>query len=172
MEAIRAFADRGGYVLGICNGFQILQEAGMLPGAMLRNRGLKFVCRHVHVRVERRSAFSSFYKPGRALRMPIAHNEGNFFAAPEELKRLEENGQVVFRYCSEAGDVTEGANPNGSRNNIAGVINESGNVLGMMPHPERASEACLGSTDGKGVFLSVFQSVLERQIGSISGPVR
>jgi phosphoribosylformylglycinamidine synthase I len=172
MDSIRAFASGGGYVLGICNGFQILQEAGLLPGAMLRNRGLKFICRRVSMRVERRSAFTSFYKPGRVLRIPIAHNEGNFYASPEDLGRLEQNGQVIFRYCSEAGEISDASSPNGSLNNIAGVTNEAGNVLGMMPHPERASESCLGSTDGKGVFLSLFQSVLDRRIAAAEGQGR
>jgi phosphoribosylformylglycinamidine synthase I len=166
MAAVREFAAAGGYVLGICNGFQILQEAGMLPGAMLRNRGLKFVCRYVQVLVERKSAFSRFYEPGQVLRIPIAHNEGNYFAAPEDLRRLENQGQVVFRYCSATGRVSDAANPNGSLNNIAGVTNEAGNVLGMMPHPERASEACLGSIDGRGVFLSLLQEVQEGRAGS------
>jgi phosphoribosylformylglycinamidine synthase subunit PurQ / glutaminase len=159
MDGIKAFARNGGYVLGICNGFQILQEAGLLPGAMLRNRGLKFICRHVHIRVERLSPFSSAYAPAQVLRIPIAHNEGNFFAAAEDLDRLERNGQVIFRYCSSDGTVDEGGNPNGSLNNIAGVANEAGNVMGMMPHPERASEGCLGSADGKSVFLSVMKAV-------------
>jgi len=171
MDAIRSFAAGGGYVLGICNGFQILQECGLLPGAMLRNQGLKFICRHVNLRVERRSLFSRFYEPGEVLRIPIAHNEGNFFAAPDDLQRLEKNGQVIFRYCAEYGKVTDSANPNGSLNNIAGITNEAGNVLGMMPHPERASESCLGSVDGRGVFLSVFQSVQERARGGAAGGI-
>jgi len=162
MEGVRAFAARGGLVLGICNGFQILQEAGLLPGAMLRNRGLKFICRHVHIRVERTSRFSSAYEPGEILRIPIAHNEGNFYASEAEMKRLEDNGQVVFRYCSPAGELGDAWNPNGSLHGIAGVINEGGNVLGMMPHPERASEAVLGSSDGKRVFVSLIRAAEER----------
>lgn len=157
MESVRDFAARGGYVLGICNGFQILQEAGLLPGAMLRNRGLKFICRYAHVRVERSTPFSGFYQPGQVLRIPIAHNEGSFFAAPDDLERLERNGQVVFRYCAPAGDVDDAHNPDGSLHNIAGICSDAGNVLGMMPHPERASESCLGSIDGRGVFLSLLQ---------------
>jgi phosphoribosylformylglycinamidine synthase len=162
MEAIRSFAAGGGLVLGICNGFQILQEAGLLPGAMLRNRGLKFICRHVDLRVERLSAFTACYTPGQVLRIPIAHNEGSFYAAPEDLARLESNGQVLFRYCSREGEVTDQANPNGSLNGIAGVSNERGNVVGMMPHPERASEGCLGSEDGRGVFASLLAAASGR----------
>jgi phosphoribosylformylglycinamidine synthase I len=162
MEAIGRFAERGGFVLGICNGFQILQEAGLLPGAMLRNRGLKFICRHVDVRVERLSAFSCAYSVGKVLSIPIAHNEGNFYASTEDLERLERNGQVVFRYCTPEGRLSDTSNPNGSLNCIAGVINEGGNVMGIMPHPERASERCLGSEDGRGVFTSLLQSVRGR----------
>ena len=159
MEGVRDFARRGGYVLGICNGFQILQEAGLLPGAMLRNRGLKFICRPVHLRVERVTGFTCALSPGQVLCVPIAHNEGNFYASRADLDRLERNGQVVFRYCSPAGEVTEADNPNGSLNGIAGISNERGNVLGMMPHPERASEASLGSEDGRNIFVSVLQKI-------------
>jgi phosphoribosylformylglycinamidine synthase len=156
MEAVGAFAREGGHVLGICNGFQILQEAGLLPGAMLRNRGLKFVCRHVRLRVERSDTpFTQAYRAGQVLSLPIAHNEGNFYASPDELERLERNGQVLLRYATERGEAIDAGNPNGSLHNIAGILNEAGNVLGMMPHPERASETCLGSEDGKGVFLSL-----------------
>jgi phosphoribosylformylglycinamidine synthase len=162
MEGVRAFAARGGFVLGICNGFQILQEAGLLPGAMLRNRGLKFICRHVHIRVERLTPFSSAYAPGEILRIPIAHNEGNFYASEGDMKRLEDNGQVIFRYCSPSGELGDAWNPNGSLHNIAGVMNEGGNVLGMMPHPERASEPVLGSADGMRVFVSLLRAAEER----------
>ncbi len=155
MEEVRRFARTGGFVLGICNGFQILQEAGLLPGAMLRNRGLKFICRHVHIRVERRTPFSSVYKVGEVLRIPIAHNEGNFYASDEEVDRLERNGQVLFRYCSPEGEVNDRWNPNGSLHNIAGVMNAGQNIMGMMPHPERASESCLGSEDGRRLFESL-----------------
>jgi phosphoribosylformylglycinamidine synthase subunit PurQ / glutaminase len=159
MEGVRRHAERGGLVLGICNGFQILQEAGLLPGAMLRNRGLKFICRYVDLRVERGdTAFSRTYQPGQVVRMPIAHNEGNFYASPEELERLEGKGQVLFRYCSRSGAVDDKDNPNGSLNNIAGITNEAGNVMGLMPHPERAAEACLGSADGRKVFISLLES--------------
>ncbi len=155
MEEVRRFAKTGGFVLGICNGFQILQEAGLLPGAMLRNRGLKFICRHVYIRVERRTPFSSAYKVGEVLRIPIAHNEGNFYASDEEVDWLERNGQVLFRYCSPEGEVNDRWNPNGSLHNIAGVMNAGQNIMGMMPHPERASESCLGSEDGRRLFESL-----------------
>ena len=162
MEGVRKHAERGGLVLGICNGLQILQEAGLLPGAMLRNRDLKFICRHVDLKVERNDTpFSRAYQRGQVVRMPIAHNEGNFYVSPDELERLEGKGQVLLRYCSPAGVIDDGANPNGSLNNIAGVTNEAGNVMGMMPHPERASEICLGSEDGKKVFLSLLKTVTE-----------
>jgi len=160
MEGVRRHAERGGLVLGICNGFQILQEAGLLPGAMLRNRGLKFICRYVDLRVERGdTAFSRAYERAQVVRMPIAHNEGNFYASPEELERLERKGQVLFRYCSPSGVVDDKGNPNGSLNNIAGITNEAGNVMGLMPHPERASEPCLGSDDGRKVFTSLLEAV-------------
>ncbi len=148
MEEVARHAKRGGKVIGICNGFQILTEAGLVPGTLLRNRSLKFICQEVELEVvSNRSAFTSQLTPGATLRMPIAHAEGNFFADEDTLKRLEDNGQVAFRYKE---------NPNGAAHDIAGVTNEAGNVLGMMPHPERACEAALGSTDG----LKIFQSLL------------
>jgi phosphoribosylformylglycinamidine synthase I len=162
MAGVREFALAGGYVLGICNGFQILQEAGLLPGAMLRNRGLKFICRPVAIRVERVSAFTCAYTPGQVLMVPIAHNEGNFYSDAGELSALERNGQVLFRYCTAQGEVADDVNPNGSLNNIAGISNQRGNVMGMMPHPERASEACLALEDGRGVFASLVRSIENR----------
>lgn len=163
MDAVREFARRGGLVVGICNGFQILQEAGLLPGAMLRNRGLKFLCKTVTLRVERADTpFTSAYTRGQILRIPIAHNEGNFYADSKEMQRLERNGQVLFRYSGPGGEVEDNYNVNGSLNNIAGIMNDNGNVMGMMPHPERASEAALGSEDGKGVFFSLLRSVRDR----------
>lgn len=156
MMTVKKFADQNGLVIGICNGFQILLEAGMLPGAMQRNRSLKFQCQDVRLRVE--SAQGPFTKKttkGQVLRIPIAHGEGNYFADPNTLAELNKNGQVVFRYCDEKGDTTDAANPNGSVENIAGITNRQGNVLGMMPHPERASEAILGSEDGKVIFESI-----------------
>jgi len=156
MPAIRGFAESGGLVLGICNGFQVLLEAGLLPGAMLRNRGLKYRCEHIYVRVERTDTpFSREAKTGQVLRIPIGHGEGNYFAPPDVLARLEANRQVVFRYTSPDGELSDSWNPNGSLNAIAGICNERGNVLGMMPHPERACEAILGGTDGLVVLKSV-----------------
>ena len=160
MTAVKAFAAAGGPVLGICNGFQILLEAGMLPGAMLRNRGLKFRCEHVHVRVEQTNTpFTSVCRPRQVLKIPIAHGEGNYFTTLEGLRRLEQNRQIVFRYVDAAGVVTDEANPNGSVDSIAGICNETRNVVGLMPHPERACELSVGSADGLVVFQSVVASV-------------
>jgi phosphoribosylformylglycinamidine synthase I len=160
MASIREFADRGGPVLGICNGFQILLEAGLLPGAMLKNRELKYRCEHVHVRVEQTDTpFSLKGQRGQVLRIPIGHGEGNYFAPPEMLERIEANRQVILRYCSPAGDIGDEWNPNGSLHGIAGLCNEQRNVVGMMPHPERACEAALGSTDGLVILESVLSAV-------------
>ena len=159
MNDVVAFARRGGPVLGICNGFQILCEAGLLPGALIRNRSLKFESRTVHVRIENASTlYTSGYRLGDILRIPIAHGEGNYLADEETLARLEGEGHIVFRYVDETGAVTEDANPNGSARSIAGLVNGAGNVMGMMPHPERAVEEILGSTDGTGVFTSLARS--------------
>ncbi len=156
MDAVADFARDGGIVLGICNGFQILCEAGLLPGALLRNASLKFVSRDVYVRVETDGTpFTSDYVPGQVLRIPIAHADGNYHADEATLDRLVEEGRVVFRYSDRNGEPTPGSNPNGSARDIAGIVSEDGNVLGMMPHPERAVEAVLGSTDGLGVFTSL-----------------
>jgi phosphoribosylformylglycinamidine synthase len=156
MGPVADFARAGGPVLGICNGFQILLEAGLLPGAMLRNRDLKFHCEHVHVRVERTDTpFTGKATPGQVLKLPIAHGEGNYFADPDVVQSLEAAGRVVFRYCEEDGKVTDRGNPNGSVNNIAGICNEARNVVGLMPHPERACEPVLGSADGLLLFESV-----------------
>src|SRR5882757_2866137 len=160
MREVRAFADRGGPVLGICNGFQILLEAGLLPGAMLRNRGLKFRCEQVHLRVEQiDTPFTSACRKGQVLQLPIAHGEGNYFAEPDLLARLEQNRQVIFRYASATGEITAEANPNGSAAAIAGLCNEARNVVGLMPHPERACESILGSADGLVIYESVVQSM-------------
>jgi phosphoribosylformylglycinamidine synthase len=159
MNAITAFAASGGPVLGICNGFQVLLEAGLLPGAMLRNRGLKFVCEHVYIRVEQiDTPFTRACRPGQVLRMPIAHGEGNYFTTPEGLRKLEENRQVVFRYVTAGGEVTDDANPNGSIESIAGVCSERRNVVGLMPHPERSCELSVGSADGLALFDSVLNA--------------
>lgn len=158
MASVEKFARSGGLVLGICNGFQILLEAGLLPGAMLRNDSLQFRCHYVNLRVENNETpFTSACKKGEVLRIPIAHNEGNYYADNDTIQRIEKNGQVVFRYCDESGNVVPSANPNGSINNIAGICNEERNVLGMMPHPERCSESILGSTDGARIFRSVLE---------------
>ncbi len=160
MNAVRAFAERGGPVLGVCNGFQILLEAGLIPGAMLRNRSVKFQCEQVHVRVDQTDTpFTAACRPGQVLQMPIAHGEGNYFAPPDVIARLEANGQVVFRYTNAAGEVTDEANPNGSVAAIAGLCNERRNVVGLMPHPERACESALGSADGLRVFESAVESL-------------
>jgi phosphoribosylformylglycinamidine synthase len=160
MREVQAFADRGGPVLGICNGFQVLLEAGLLPGAMLRNRGLKFRCEQVHVRVEQTDTpFTSACRRGQVLQLPIAHGEGNYFAEPEVIARLEGNRQVIFRYTDSSGEAVEAANPNGSAASIAGLCNEPRNVVGLMPHPERACESILGSADGRLIFDSVVQSL-------------
>ncbi|MET0395646.1 MAG: phosphoribosylformylglycinamidine synthase subunit PurQ [Longimicrobiaceae bacterium] len=156
MREVAAFAEAGGPVAGICNGFQILCEAGLLPGALIRNRSLKFASRAVHLRVESADTpFTSAYEPGQLLRIPIAHGEGCYIAEPDVLAALEAEGRVAFRYVDAAGLETPEANPNGSLNNVAGVVNERGNVLGMMPHPERAVSDVLGSTDGMGFFRSL-----------------
>jgi phosphoribosylformylglycinamidine synthase I len=156
MATVSDFARQGGPVLGICNGFQILLEAGLLPGAMLRNRDLKFHCQHVWVRVEQiDTLFTLRASQGQVLRIPIAHGEGNYFADPDVVRHLESTGRVVFRYCDATGQVTNAANPNGSLNNIAGICNEARNVVALMPHPERACETALGSADGLVLFESV-----------------
>jgi phosphoribosylformylglycinamidine synthase len=160
MSEVREFAGRGGPVLGICNGFQILLEAGLLPGAMLRNKGLKYRCEHVHVRVEQTDTpFTSGTTAGRVLRIPIGHGEGNYFAPAEMLQKLEANRQVILRYTDAQGRLDEAANPNGSVNAIAGICNEQRNVVGMMPHPERACEPLLGGVDGCAIFQSVLRWV-------------
>jgi len=157
MQPIIDFANKGGLVIGICNGFQILLESGLLPGAMLRNRNLHFICKYVNLKVENtKTPFSNLYKDNQVVQIPIAHNEGNYYIDEEGLRELEENNQVVFRYSDPDGNVTEQANPNGALSNIAGIINKNGNVLGMMPHPERCSESELGFSDG----LYIFQSIL------------
>jgi len=161
MEEVRKFANRGGHVIGICNGFQILLEAGLLPGAMRRNDSLKYVCRDVHVKVENAlTPWTRKFAKGETVRIPIGHGDGNYFIDDDGKKRLEDQNQIAFRYVS-AGGVRgeEGANPNGSLSDIAGVTNARGNVLGMMPHPERLAESVLGGDDGKRLFESIIESV-------------
>ncbi len=156
MKAVESFAKGGGMVLGICNGFQILLEAGLLPGAMLRNESLKFVCRDVYVRVESEATpFTRCCNHGDVLRIPIAHAEGNYFADSDTMAMLNEEGRVVLRYCDKGGGITPEANPNGSLENVAGICSAGRNVMGMMPHPERASEAILGGADGKNILVSM-----------------
>ena len=160
MEAVADFANRGGLVLGICNGFQILQEARLLPGALLRNASCEFRCEWVHLRVEQSDcAFTLDCRPGQVLRIPISHGEGNFFADAATLESLERAGRVVFRYCAPDGRVTLAANPNGSLRNIAGISSARGNVIGMMPHPERSCEALLGGEDGLAIFRSAIHAL-------------
>jgi phosphoribosylformylglycinamidine synthase I len=161
-ESIREFAEKGGLVMGICNGFQILLELELLPGAMLPNKTLSFICKFVHLKIENnQTPFTHLYEKGEVVRIPIAHAEGNYTCSPETLKEIEENGQVVLRYSSPEGKVSEEFNPNGSLNNIAGICNKRGNVFGLMPHPERASEEILGSTDGLRMFKSMVESVVK-----------
>jgi phosphoribosylformylglycinamidine synthase len=156
MEPIKRHAASGGLVMGICNGFQVLTEAGLLPGALMRNEHLRFVSRDILLRVEEMGTpFTGELSPGQLLRMPIAHGEGNYFADEATLDELERNGQVIFRYCDSEGRITRQSNPNGSARNIAGICNRERNVLGMMPHPERCSEPLLGNTDGLGIFRSI-----------------
>jgi phosphoribosylformylglycinamidine synthase I len=156
MDAVRAFAARGGLVLAVCNGFQILCEAGLLPGVLMRNAALKFICRDVCLRVERSdSPFTRGYNAGQVIRVPVAHGEGNYVADSETLARLEGEGRVLFRYVSPAGALDPAWNVNGASNAIAGIVNEAGNVLGMMPHPENHVEAVMGATDGRGLFAGL-----------------
>ena len=157
--SVERFASNGGLVIGICNGFQLLCEAGLLPGVLLRNNHLEFRCQWADLLVENAdTAFSSICRIGQVLRIPISHGEGNYYADEDTLAMLEREGRVVFRYATPEGEVTSEANPNGSLNNIAGIVNEKGNVLGMMPHPERACEALLGSVDGNLIFQSIVDS--------------
>ena len=160
MSAVKDFAAEGKFIFGICNGFQILCEAGLLPGALIRNRDLHFICRHINLRVENRNTpFTSETELNKILSIPIAHAEGNYVCDDETFERMEENGQIVFRYCDKNGAATAEANPNGARSNIAGICNENRNVLGMMPHPERACEGLLGSNDGRGIFSSLTNAI-------------
>jgi len=160
MQSVRKFAAGGGLVLGICNGFQILTESGLLPGALMRNAGLKYICKQVHLRAETtNSPFTSLLEKGEVLQMPIGHMEGNYFCTPEELERLRSEDRIAFRYATPAGEITPEANPNGSLYNIAGILSEKRNVLGMMPHPDRSSEEILGSADGWKIFESMIEAL-------------
>lgn len=156
MQEVKEFALKGGLVLGICNGFQVLLELGLLPGAMLRNKNLKFLCQHVHIRIEdENTPFTNKGKKGQVLRIPIAHFDGNYYDSEEGIETLIKNNQIVFRFSEASGFISDEGNVNGSKESIAGIINTAGNVMGMMPHPERASEAILGSEDGKIIFQSI-----------------
>jgi phosphoribosylformylglycinamidine synthase I len=160
MQEVREFAAKGKPVLGICNGFQVLLELELLPGAMIRNKNLKFLCRHVDIRVENeKTRFTKKAKKGQVLNIPIAHFDGNYYAPPETLKTIEDGGQVVFRYCEPDGSMSEESNVNGSLHAIAGLVNKAGNVCGLMPHPERASEKILGSEDGRVILESLIESL-------------
>jgi len=161
MASVERFAASGGLVFGICNGFQVLCEAGLLPGVLMRNNHLQFRCQWTNLRVENvNTPFTSSCAPGQVLRIPISHGEGNYYADPRTLAELEANGQIAFRYCTPTGEITPEANPNGSLNNIAGITNRQGNVLGMMPHPERCCEDLLGGTDGALLFRSIVDSFM------------
>jgi len=171
MSEVQTFAAKGGPVLGVCNGFQILLEAGLIPGAMLRNRTVKFVCAQVNIRVEQTDTpFTCAARRGQVLRMPIAHGEGNYFASPDVLAKLEANRQVIFRYVTPEGEPTDEANPNGSINSIAGLCNNARNVVGLMPHPERACESSLGSADGLVLLESAVQSIKDGAFGRPDAP--
>jgi phosphoribosylformylglycinamidine synthase len=160
MQAVRRFAEAGGVVMGICNGFQILCEAGLLPGALMRNAGQRYICRQLHLRVEtNNSPFTDGLARGQVLRMPIGHMEGNYFCDGATLETLKREDRIAFRYATAAGEITAEANPNGSLENIAGVLSEGRNVLGMMPHPDRSSEALLGSADGLELFQAMARSL-------------
>jgi len=160
-EAIYEFAQKGGLVIGICNGFQILTEMHLLPGALIPNKQLKFVCKPVYLKVENdQTPFTKTLKRGQVIKIPIAHHDGNFYAPPEQLEEIERNGQVVLRYSSPEGEVSQEYNPNGSLNNIAGIVNKGGNVFGLMPHPERISEKTLGGEDGLHIWRGIIESLL------------
>ncbi len=160
MKAVKDFAEKGKFVFGVCNGFQILCEADLLPGALMRNQDLHFICRHVKVRVENeKTPYTSELERGEILSIPVAHAEGNYVCDDATFAELEAGNQIVFRYCDESGETSNEANPNGSRSNVAGICNRQGNVLGMMPHPERACEELLGSNDGRDIFRSLTNAI-------------
>ena len=161
MEKIKEFANSGGPVLGICNGFQILCESNLLPGILIRNKTLSFVCKNSNLKVNNNSKFTNLYKKDQIIKIPISHGEGNYQADKNTINKLEEENRVIFRYSSRSGDISEQYNPNGSINNIAGIINDAGNILGMMPHPEKACEKIIGSDDGLGIFSSIISSMVK-----------
>ena len=160
MNEVIRFANKGGYVLGICNGFQILLEAGLLPGVMIRNESLNFVCKDIYLKIENKeTVYTKGINGKNSLKIPVAHGEGNYFADEITLREIEDNNQIVFKYCTSDGSITNESNPNGSIMNIAGIINKKGNVLGMMPHPERSSDSVLGKTDGSLIFKSLVNNI-------------
>ncbi len=168
MTAVQDFAAAGKLVMGICNGFQILCESGLLPGALIRNSHLQYRCQWTDLRTENVSLpFTSRAHSGQVLRIPVSHYEGSYFADEATLRELEANGQIAFRYCTPSGDITQAANPNGSLNNIAGIVNRAGNILGMMPHPERACEGLVGGEDGNVIFQSIIDEVTTRMMGCV-----
>lgn len=160
MDSIMAHAQKGGFVFGVCNGFQILCESGLLPGALLHNNSRKFICKNVYIRVEAGDTVLTNAVPVKALKIPIAHGEGKYFADADTIASLKKNNQIIFKYCDEQGNITEEANPNGATDNIAGVCNAGRNVFGMMPHPERAADEFLGNTDGRSLFESILKAAL------------
>ncbi|MDQ3088587.1 MAG: phosphoribosylformylglycinamidine synthase subunit PurQ [Acidobacteriota bacterium] len=165
IQSVKEFAKKGKFVFGVCNGFQILCESGLLPGALMRNRGLHFICQHVNIRVENdNTPYTGELQKGEVLSIPIAHAEGNYVCDDETLAELENNNQIIFRYCDETGELSDQSNPNGSLNNIAGISNKDGNILGMMPHPERACEELLGSNDGRDIFRSLTKTIEKSQV--------
>lgn len=165
IQSVKEFAKKGKFVFGVCNGFQILCESGLLPGALMRNRGLHFICQHVNISVENdKTPYTGELQKGEVLSIPIAHAEGNYVCDDETLAELESNNQIIFRYCDESGELSDASNPNGSLNNIAGISNKVGNILGMMPHPERACEELLGSNDGRDIFRSLTKAIEKSQV--------
>jgi len=159
MSKVIEFANNGGYLVGICNGFQILTESGLLPGALLHNTNNKFICKNIFLKIENSKTLITNQYNGQAIKIPIAHGEGRFFADEKTIKELEENNQIIFRYCNENGEISESSNPNGSLSNIAGICNKEKNVFGMMPHPERAADHLLNNTDGVNLFKSILNYI-------------
>jgi len=164
MNAVEAYARNGGLIIGICNGFQVLLEAGLLPGAMVSNKSLQFICKFIYIRVENDATpYTNLFHKGQILKIPIAHNEGNYYADVKTIQALNKNNQIVFRYCDEKGTVSKASNPNGAKESIAAICNKEGNILGIMPHPERASEQLLGSKDGRGIFESIIKWIESKE---------